>query len=135
MVRALLRSLALSCGLLLLLPPHWCCLLGGLTQLPPEALQGAKSKTACCPCCGGKHDTSSTPAPGQVPDRDGKCPCGERIATAPGVSVIAGPDLMLPAPGAVTGADQAAPACPAFEPPAAYTAPSHFRILNCVWLC
>jgi hypothetical protein len=134
MVPTLVRVLALQCGMLLLLPPGWCCLLAHLTQ-PHATHTSAKPKPACCACCGGEHDSPSAPAPDHVPGREGKCPCGERAATAPGASVNAGPDLMLPAPGAVTGCDTAAPAGPACEPPAAYSAPPHYHLLNCVWLC
>jgi hypothetical protein len=135
MPRALLRSLALSCGLLLTLPPGWCCLLAHLTQRPVAAGQPVNSKPACCGHCGAKQGDRSRQIPDHIPGREGKCPCGERTATAPGAPVNAGPDLLLLAPGTVTGLDTAARAVPACDPPASYSAPPHFHLLNCVWLC
>lgn len=133
MVSKLVRVLALHCGLLLLLPPGWCCLFAPFTKPAGHIL--ANSKPACCGHCGSKREKPSAPLRDHVPARDGKCPCGERAATAFGCPANAGPDLMFPTPGAATRVDTAYLAGSTCEPPAACSAPSHFHLLNCVWLC
>jgi hypothetical protein len=136
MLSALLRPLVLTAGLLLLLPPGWCCLLAGVTQPPVSAGRSATpSEHACCGHCGSKSAKSSRPIPGHVPGRDGKCPCGERTANAPGAPVNAGPDLSLPAPVAVTGCVTGFQTVAAYETTAAQLHPPHFHLLHCVWLC
>ena len=135
MLPDLLRPLALTTGLLLLLPPGWCCFLANLTQPPISARQSAAPKRTCCGHCGSKSEKSSRPVPDHVPGRDGKCPCGERTANAPGAPVNAGLDLSLPATVTITAS------VIAVTPEAACaTSAAHFdqpspHLLNCVWLC
>jgi hypothetical protein len=135
MLAAILRPLALCCGMLLLLPPGWCCLLAQLARPCAAAGLSAKPKRACCGHCGGKRDNLPAPASDHVPGRDGKCPCGERLATAPAVPESAGSGLALPAPVAVAPSDTTAPAAVTCETPAEHSDPPHYHVLNCVWLC
>jgi hypothetical protein len=124
----LLRSLVLGCGLLLALPPGWCCL---------PACQGTpKEQPRVCTCCGGE-EPGNPPArqPRPAPAEPGKCPCAGRDSTVPDGSKVFGCDLSLPAPLAaarvllcrvgpagVTDVDHPPPGPP-------------LQLLHCVWGC
>jgi hypothetical protein len=132
MPRRPFRVLALVCGLVLALPPGWCCLLAA-----PKAPVRAAAPTCdgCCCCCRVAHPPADPPAPPRGPFAKGCC-CADRNATKP-----AGPEMIAP--------------CPAPDllavPPAAAPAPAHLgpvlvadrpdlhsppaNLLHCVWLC
>lgn len=135
----LMHTLALAGGLLLALPPGWCCMVG-----PWGSAQKAGSRAAvpasCCGQCGSCCRTSQVPvepagpAPPQAPLPPAKCPCGDRHATAPdGPKVVTG-DLVLLAPPTI----ESAPAWCASErivlSPVFYSDLS-LQVLHRVWLC
>lgn len=135
MLAVLLRPLVFAAGLLLLLPPGWCCLLGNALPRRVAVAHAAKPKTACCGHCGSQHGKPSDSAPERVPGRDGKCPCGERLSTVPGHSVGVGLDLSLPVPVAGNLGEASPPMGAAHKPTAAWADPPPHHLLNCVWLC
>jgi hypothetical protein len=122
------RSLALVCGLLLVLPPGWCCL------LPRLGAQQPKPAPAHGCCCGKKSKqppTRQTPAP-PAPVRN--C-CGDREATR-----LAGPEKVSPDPGlwapviapcdGLCGVSPSVPLALGLPPPW-----PPLQILHCVWRC
>jgi hypothetical protein len=122
------RFLMLGCGLLLALPPGWCCIL---------AIQTARQETTklvpCCrSCCG--NSNSSTPTPKPVPHKPGRCPCADRQTTAPenvktfhcDLSIVAPLAALDPAPFEANAGE------PAGLPPHLC---SSAQLLHCVWLC
>jgi hypothetical protein len=120
-------SLALLCGLTLVLPAGWCCIL-----LPvPAGTQERGSCDTAHDCCGGDRDPSE-PAP-HDPDAP-PCPCSDRHTTLPSFELPADelPAVMplLPAPVSATGPVAAILADLSLEP--------LFRplqVLQCVWRC
>jgi hypothetical protein len=129
-----LRSLVLGCGLLLALPPGWCCTFAlraakqGISQGPPKATP------CCCPCCA-KEAPPPAPTPTPAPKTPDRCPCADRHSTAPDAPKVfaSDPGLVTPLP-----AIDLAPSWPGisalvgFRSPAA---PTSSHVLNCVWLC
>src|SRR5262245_20326262 len=92
------RLLALVCGLLLALPPEWCCAAvcgrrPGAEPCPPNP----KKTCGCCGCsdqpaCPAPTPTPATPAPG------GCCVCVKSDSTAPDGPKPFAPDLSLSTP-------------------------------------
>jgi hypothetical protein len=127
----LLRLAALACGLLLALPPGWCCL-----WLPQPARASAPPPVAPqCPCC---HPVTPAELPTEAPAPSGRCPCADREATTPEAvkaPALQAGDCLAAVPAA--GADLEASAAPHGLPsPAGYALPSApLHVLHCVWLC
>jgi hypothetical protein len=131
----LLRLASLTCGLLLALPPGWCCL-----WLPGPARAVAASTDApaepCCPCC--CHPAQPTELPPPAPAPVPRCPCADRDATTPEAvkppALQAGADPGAPVPAA---ADLSPSAAPGGSLPALSLALSSapLNVLHCVWLC
>ena len=130
-----LRSLMLGCGLLLALPPGWCCTFAFRPAKPAPAQQEAPQDTpGCCPCCAKKAPRpAQTPTP--APEAPARCPCSDRQLAAPDAPKVFAADMGLVVPVPVTdlftfwpcGRFNVALRCPA--------AHSSSHILNCVWLC
>ena len=123
------NSLVLCCGLLLALPPGWCC------TIAFEAGVKTAPKTAAfhCPLC---CDITPEPAPSQPePPRPEACPiCGDRDLVKPAqpetLAVdVAGPVLTLPSDLVVVAAFLPA----VLESGSDRTIPLH--MLHCVWTC
>jgi hypothetical protein len=123
-----LRSLVLCCGLVVALPPGWCCAIESL--LKPKTTRATQS-CGCCPKCRNKTSEPSTPMPA-APER---CPCLDRDLTAPDSPLK--PDL--------TAAHSIATVVPvlafdstqctvAMDRPV-YILPVSSHIMNCLWLC
>jgi hypothetical protein len=129
-----MRSLALMCGLILALPPGWCCMLS-----PRASTTGARGEAkqvrSCCGHC--KHSSKAThpSAPSRQPLPPGKCPCTDRDATSPDAFKILGSDLVLTSS---TSVGDAVPCSVSFGHPIEVHDPpsdSSFLILHCVWRC
>jgi hypothetical protein len=130
----LLRLASLTCGLLLTLPPGWCCM-----WLPGPARAAAPEQSPaepCCPCCchPAQPTEPASPAPAPAP----RCPCADRDATTPEAvkppALQPGADLGAPAPAAAGPAPSAAPdGLPTGLRFALSSAP--LNVLHCVWLC
>jgi hypothetical protein len=130
----LLRLASLACGLVLTLPPGWCCL-----WLPRPAHAAAPADAPAespCPCCPhpAQPDEPATPAPA----RPQRCPCADRDATTP-------EPLKVPAPQAGDGLATAWPAAADLSPSPALAGSlpalslaltsAPLNLLHCVWLC
>jgi hypothetical protein len=123
MTTRLIRLLCLGCGLLLGLPPAWCCWTPPLTSAP----QAEPEHASCC-----SERPSPKPVPSQPPVR---CPCDDRNTVTPAGPEKVAADLSLPAPLAVAPTDSAragpdagmAPLPPVLLPP--------LHVRQCVWLC
>jgi hypothetical protein len=135
----LCRVLALACGLLLALPPNWCCAVGIGQCCGPRPAASPCGKCSACPECGGESCCSSTKAPAapappaEPPCKRGCCewpptvavPKAETPTADPAPAAVAAP--FAPAPGSVSGAVIAGrPAGPS---------PTPLHVLHCVWLC
>jgi hypothetical protein len=125
-----LRSLALAAGLLLALPPGWCCILPVLTARATAS--PTTERGACCPCCveppkGRAGD--ETPPPEPV-----RCPCDDRAGTTLDSYETAGGDLM---PAVVLPFVDPAPTAPAIDLPEFLTpqALSSLVHVHCLLLC
>ncbi len=140
----LLRLLVLACGLLLALPPGWCCLLplcpAAQHAAPVTAPAGPCEPEETCCCCGaGARPVPPPASPTPAPIPATCCPgCADRDVTAPDavkppvVSPDAAPVAALPAgPHLLSGASSAGPA--ADLGPLCHSTPLH--VLHCVWLC
>ena len=126
----LLRSLVLGCGLLLALPPGWCCIFA-FRSVKQEA---PKASPCCCPCCA-KEAPRPAPTPAPAPKAPDRCPCADRHSTAPDAPKVfaSDPGFVAPVPVIHLAPFWLGITAPAgFCPPAAATS-SH--VLNCVWLC
>jgi hypothetical protein len=129
-----LRLSALACGLLLALPPGWCCL---LLPCPVRAAAPAQTEAtadeAQCPCC--RHTVPQPQPPSDAaPPR---CPQPTCCAAAPDAVKPSAPLADTALPAALPAADLSP--CPAPTGPAAAVAPSPastpLHVLHCVWLC
>jgi hypothetical protein len=132
MRRFLLHLLPLACGLLLALPPGWCCLLGPCparaAPAPAEPSDGAQ-----CPCC-------CHPNPRPEPARPApplRCPCADRDATTPDVlkppTLLSGDGLAALPAGADLELTASHDAPVTHAGPLSLSAP--LNVLHCVWLC
>lgn len=122
------RLLMLSCSLLLVLPPGWCCIFAIRT------VRNDLTKTApSCPSCCGKSHTS-TPSPSPAPDRPVRCPCADRQSTAPDNAKAFTVDLSVVAvlPFLDDVLTELSVIAPAATHPYLSSSP---QILHCVWLC
>jgi hypothetical protein len=132
MLSSFLHHLLLACGLLLALPPGWCCMLQ-LPKAEEQARPAAPKSVPCCCCKKGAKPASPTPAP--PPQRPARCPCADRHSTAPDAPKVIGCDLSCVAPLPTT---DLAPSGTAAGHPVVFRAlPSETspHLLNCVWLC
>jgi hypothetical protein len=120
------RSLALLCGLLLVPPPGWCCLVSGAAPVTKPA------KTCCgCPLC----RTTNQPAPGPPQPPRTKCPCFERTSMLPAAAkpVPAGGTVTAPLFTSDPQRDGTCVLRP--EPAAALLTHSCLHLVYCTWLC
>jgi hypothetical protein len=134
MQTVLLRLASLACGLVLTLPPGWCC-----WWLPGPARAAAAPAEApaepCCPCCCHPAQPTEPATPAPAPPR--RCPCADRAATTP--QAVKPPALQAgDGPAAVVPAADLAPsAAPnvlfGAASPSLPSAP--LNVLHCVWLC
>jgi hypothetical protein len=128
-----LRHLApLACGLLLALPPGWCCL---LQPCPARAAAPAPADPGPqCPCC--SHPIPPPEAPAPVPPP--RCPCADRDATKSGTVK---PPALLPGDGLAAAPTSAPDLQPSTAPGESLAGPNlalpsvSLHILHCVWLC
>lgn len=142
------RVLSLACGLLLALPPGWCCGLtgGACCGSPPfqNPEAGCRDEGCARPACGGGCCCAEPPAPISTlpadapkphPDRPCDTVCCERAPAAVPKVEQPLPDLgpagvevpLVLVPDRDTGTVRAdAPPRSAFPP---------LHLLHCVWLC
>ena len=122
------RMVVLSCGLLLALPPGWCCIFA--TLLPTH--DAPVAAPACRSCC--RQFAPSSPTPKPKPHNPERCPCADRHATTLDHVKSAPLDLsfvvVLPA---VERSFLPSPmdAAAAFSPPPSASP----QLIHCVWLC
>ena len=126
-----LRLLVLGCGLLLALPPGWCCIFAfrSVKQEAPKS-----SPCCCCPCCAEKAPRPAptpTPAP-KAPDR---CPCADRHTTAPDAPKVFVCDLGFVVHLPATDLSPSWPGVSSLVGPHSPAVPTSSHALNCVWLC
>lgn len=122
------RFLMLCCGLLLALPPGWCCIFA-IQPARKETTKTTPYRRSCC-----DQSTPSKSAPKPAPHKSDRCPCADRQTTAPDsvkappadLSVVAVLPVLNPA---LTVASAAAPAA---LPTLVSSSP---HLLHCVWLC
>jgi len=143
------RVLALACGVLLALPPGWCC---GATAgeccgpLPLSAPTPAKSPACSGKACSGKVCSSSccpteparsSPAPTkpQKPERPCDTTCCERpLANAPKVArPVIDPAAVGVLVAVIAPFGRCAESVAGGAPPRSAFPP--LRVLHCVWLC
>jgi hypothetical protein len=117
------RFLVLGCGLLLALPPAWCCYPAAL----PRAPQSEPSPPACC-----QKEKAPAPSPLPLPAR---CPCYDRNTVASASPEKLAADLSLPAPLAVVGPDSPCAGSTTVAAPTALAPAPPLHVLQCVWLC
>jgi hypothetical protein len=122
------KLLVLGCGLLLALPPGWCCIFAVGT-----ARHDVAEIAPCCRSCCDRF-APSTPTHKPAPSKPLRCPCADRQTTAPDSVKSSIVDLNVVA---VLPVDEPAlhiaplEAAIAFSPLVS-TSP---QILHCVWLC
>lgn len=122
------RILMLCCGLLLALPPGWCCIF---------AIQPARKETRKivphCPCCCDKSQEPN-PTPKPAPHKPQRCPCADRQTTTPD-SVKAMPvslTVLAVLPVLDPTLTESLACTPAPLPTFVSSSP---QLLHCVWLC
>ena len=122
------RLLMLSCSLLLVLPPGWCCIFAVRT-----VRNDATTTAPSCPSCCGKSNTS-TSTPNPAPDKPIRCPCADRQSTAPDNAKAFTLDLSVVAVLPVH--NDTFTELPAIAPAATHAfLSSSPQLLHCVWLC
>jgi hypothetical protein len=128
----LLRTLLLASGLLVALPPGWCCMVRSVAS-PQVPKRDTPTPKSCCDCCK-EPAKPQTPEPRPLPHEPGKCPCGEHHSTAPDAPKALSLDLSLPTPSTMIDLTPFW-----FDGRAVSSVVSpfdlSFRILHCVWLC
>jgi hypothetical protein len=146
------RSLVLTCSLLLALPQGWCCLFAchrakPTTSMPPVSVAAEMKDIpgdagGGCPLCTNQSAPSSDPtdkrAPADKPSApcNSICSCADRHATLPATPSVEQVDeafvlFLLPlAPATLSVGQRAAVDGTDLPPP---SLPLH--VLNCVWLC
>jgi hypothetical protein len=129
------RFLMLACGLLLALPPGWCCM-APFSACAQESAKGDAQQPR--PCCQHADGTSkpSAPRPSQPapPLPLGKCPCAQH-ALSTDAPKAAGNDLALAAPPPLI---DSVPFPVVADPVVIAPLPTFdhsCRLLHCVWLC
>jgi hypothetical protein len=121
MIARILRLLCLGCGLLLALPPAWCC----WTSQP--APQAEPAHASCC-----HKEATPTQAPLPTPTH---CPCDDiRTVTPAGPAKVAA-DLALPALLATAVVETPRAGAPADVAPIPPPLSRPLHLLRCVWLC
>jgi len=121
----LARKLVCALGLVLILPPGWCCMLGA-TRL---AAEGKGQQGCCCK----SHPNRTVPAP-QTPTPFKDCCCADRNTTPPAQPELPTPEAVLVAtlPAEVLSAASLFEAgCGTVTIPRA----GSLHVWNCVWLC
>jgi hypothetical protein len=125
--------LSLVAGVMLALPPGWCCILAPAAAVAAER-PSVPGPPACCPgCCPEPSPAQDEQPPSRAPCTvccgDQNVPLSKRATDyAPDATVAALPVTVavLPGPGGAPG--RIAPAWP-LSPPRA------LHLLQCVWLC
>ncbi len=129
-----LRSLMLGCGLLLALPPGWCCTFAFRAPKPDTPKAAPEDTPGCCPCCAKKAaKPAQTPTP--APKAPARCPCSDRQLVAPDAPKVFAGDLGLVVPSPVADLFTFWPGVRSAVGHRGPAAPSSCHILNCVWLC
>jgi hypothetical protein len=121
-----IQFLCLACGLVVALPPAWCC---WTPQLPTPA--PAEPTTASC--CH-KHES---PPPAPAVPAPPQCPCEDRCTVA---AAAVAPEkvaihLALPTALVLTDADTLGPGLAAAVAPIPPLLSRPIHLLQCVWLC
>jgi hypothetical protein len=124
MSAGLVRLLCLACGLLVALPPAWCC-------YNPLRHSPAPAEPVHASCC---HNTEAPkPAPAQpVPLR---CPCYDRNTVAPAGPTKITADLSHPVPLVLAAADDHRAGLSFDAGPVRLTLSRPLHLLQCLWLC
>src|SRR5262249_54399789 len=73
------RSLALVCGLILALPPGWCCMAQPASASKKREKLALADHCSCCPKCGNPDQQESE----QAPSKPFRCPCDDRDLSTP----------------------------------------------------
>jgi hypothetical protein len=134
MLSPLARSLMLACGLLLALPPGWCCMVPFRACAQEAAPGDAQQPRACCRHADGASRPSPPRAPQPAPLPLGKCPCSQHAVSTDAPKAVGG-DLVLAAPPpAIDPVQFPAVAGPVVTAPLP-TFDHSLRLLHCVWLC
>src|SRR5690348_2493816 len=119
----LIRILCLACGLLLALPPAWCC----WTPWLAPAAQPVSPHASCC-----HKESAPRPAPVAPP---AQCPCYDLQTVALTGPVKVAPDLALASSPVVAVVDSPRGGPPADAAPIAPQFSRPLHLLRCVWLC
>jgi hypothetical protein len=114
----LIHALCLGCGLLLALPPAWCCYTPRVTAAPTQPT-----------CCQKAKAPQRAPVPPPA-----HCPCDDRDTISPSTPGKIAADVSFPTPLAVVVPD-APRAGPVAAAPVRLAFPQPLHILQCVWLC
>jgi hypothetical protein len=122
MIARLIRLLCLGCGVLLALPPAWCCYTPSVAQPDPTEPS----------CCQRKEAPKPAPSPPPAPER---CPCCDRLSVSTADPQKVAADVSHAAPVVVVVADspRAGPSADVAPIPLILSRP--LRLLQCVWLC
>lgn len=83
-----IKSLALCCGVLLALPPGWCCVV-------PSLFAAARQETEPCCCCPRSAEGEQSPAHDSRTPKPERCPCEDRLGTTIDVHKPAADALLL----------------------------------------
>lgn len=123
----LIRLAWLGCGVMLVMPPAWCC----YVWQPPAAPELKPQPVASC--CHKKQEQAPRPAP-CCPAPRTHCPwCDREMAASSPKKVIDTPALPAPLVLAVLDAPRAGPAVAVATTLPAPSRPRH--LLQCLWLC
>jgi hypothetical protein len=124
MSAGLIRLLSLGCGLLLALPPAWCC----YNPLPRGPAPAEPAHASCC-----HKKEAPKPAPCQPPPVH--CPCYDRNTAPPAGPTKITADLSHPVPLALAAADDHRAGPPFDAGPVRLTLSPPLHLLKCLWLC
>jgi hypothetical protein len=127
------RFLLLACGLLLALPPGWCCMVPawGTSQETPKS-DGPQPRS----CCGHSNEAPKPAAPerpNRAPLPVDQCPCCERSTSTDAPKTV-GCDQALTAPLPLIDLAAAPVAGPILDSPV-FLFDHSLRLIHCVWLC
>jgi hypothetical protein len=123
MSAGLIRYLCLGCGLVLALPPAWCC------YVPQQSMPQASEPARACCCC--HHEPTPQPAAPKLPP-PGRCPYYDHHTTVPAKPAI-GPAFAVPVVLFASHASAVHLSLAAVEHPRGPSRSVH--LLQCVWLC
>ena len=125
------QCLVLLCGLLLVPPPGWCCLVS-------RAAHPDKPKKSCCGCPLCK--TAGQPAPAPMPEQRSptspdQCPCFDRTSMLPAAaeSTPTGAAMTTPSFALVPRREGSHASRP--EPATARLPHPGLYLVYCTWLC